>query len=206
MLRAAQAHGVQVVVINARMSPRSLRRYQRLGFLARPLFSGIHLCAAQTEEYAAAFRELGVLADRVHVTGSVKFDGVTADRHNPRTEELRRFLDVRPTDLVWIAGSTQAPEEQITLDLFRRLQTEHANLRFFLVPRQKDRFEEVAALLRRSGLPFVRRSTLTAPVADPGALIPPDTLGEPRAPRGPAAVGVAGGGPAGARGGAHTHG
>ena len=57
------------------------------------------------------------------------------------------------------------PAEQ-ALDIYRRLRAVHANLRLILVPRQKDRFEEVASLLKGSGLPFIRRSALTAPVAD----------------------------------------
>ena len=90
---------------------------------------------------------------------TVKYDGVETDRHNPRTQELRRLLGRRADDLVWIAGSTQAPEEEIVLDIFRRAGARMPNLRLFLVPRQKERFDEVAKLLQRSGVPFVRRSS-----------------------------------------------
>jgi 3-deoxy-D-manno-octulosonic-acid transferase len=177
-LLAARARGVPIAVINARMSPRSGRRYRRLRFLARPLLRCIDLFAVQTAEYAFAFRTAGAAAERIHVTGSVKYDGVTADRHNPRTDDLRRLLGVRPGDLIWIAGSTQAPEEQLTLDVYRRLGPDCPTLRLFLVPRQKDRFDEVATLLERSGLPFVRRSGLAAPVPDPQAVVLVDTIGE----------------------------
>jgi hypothetical protein len=102
----------------------------------------------------------------VQVTGSVKYDGASADRNNPRTHQLRELLDVRPTDLIWIAGSTQAPEEEIVLDIYRRARMVHPNLRLLLVPRQKDRFDEVADLLQKTGLPFVRRLTLTTTIVD----------------------------------------
>ena len=93
-------------------------------------------------------------AERIHVTGSVKYDSVQGDPHNPRTTELRKLLAVREGQLVWIAGSTQEPEEELVLDIYQRLKSKYPELRLFLVPRQRERFEPVAALLGRSGVPW----------------------------------------------------
>jgi 3-deoxy-D-manno-octulosonic-acid transferase len=204
LVRTARTRGVPVAVINARMSPRSLHRYRRLAWLARPFVRSLDLVAAQTDEYAAAFRMLGADAERVHVTGNVKFDGVSGDRHNARTVALRRLLGVREDDLVWVAGSTQAPEEAIALDIFRRLRPEFPRLRLFLVPRQKDRFDEVARLLEREGMSFNRRSRLTAdaaPSAECPDIVLVDTIGELGALWGLADVAFVGGSLDGKRGG-----
>jgi len=198
-LRAAKRQGVRVAVINGRMSPRSLARYRKLGGLARGLWSKLDLVAAQTEEYARNFQAVGARA--VQVTGSVKYDGAIGDRDNPRTRQLRDLLAVKPKDLVWIAGSTQAPEEEIALDIYRRARTIHANLRLFLVPRQKDRFNEVAGILQRSGLPFARRSAMTTPPFDPRVIVLVDTIGELGALWGLADVAFVGGSLDGQRGG-----
>jgi 3-deoxy-D-manno-octulosonic-acid transferase len=203
-LSAARRQGVPVAVINGRVSPRTFARYRRLGPLARWLFGWLDLLAMQTEEYARAVRALGVPAGRVHVTGSVKFDGTTADRHNPRTEELRRLFGVTADDLIWVAGSTQAPEEEIALAVYRRAREAHPNLRLFLVPRQKDRFDEVARLLERSGLPFVRRSALPSSFRIPHSafrIVLVDTIGELGALWGLADVAFVGGSLDGKRGG-----
>jgi 3-deoxy-D-manno-octulosonic-acid transferase len=160
-VRAAKQRSVPIAVINARMSPRSFRHYRLLGPLLRKLLARIDLLAVQTEAYAGCFRALGADPGRVHVTNSVKYDGVAGNRHNARTEELRRLLAVQPDDLVWIAGSTQPPEEEIAVDIYRRAHNQHANLRLLIVPRQKERFDDVAKLLERSGLPWIRRSQLT---------------------------------------------
>src|SRR5262249_40351907 len=144
----------------------------------RQILDPVGLFAVQAQEYADAFRWLGILPERIHVTGSVKYDGVVSDRHNPKTAALRELLRVRAGDIVWIAGSTQAPEEEITLSIFRELKNRHPRLRLILVPRQRDRFEEVAGLLQSSGLPFIRRSALTEPIADGPAVVLMDTIGE----------------------------
>jgi 3-deoxy-D-manno-octulosonic-acid transferase len=200
-LTAARSHGVAVAVINGRLSPRTSRRYQQWGWLARRMLSSVDLFAMQTEEYAACIRALGVDPARICVTGSVKYDGVTADRLNPRTLELRRLFGVEPTDLIWIAGSTQAPEEQFAIDIYRRELLNHPSLRLFLVPRQKERFDDVAALLARSGLTFMRRTQLTRTPARRYPVILMDSIGELGALWGLADVAFVGGSLDGRRGG-----
>ncbi|HVS34201.1 MAG TPA: glycosyltransferase N-terminal domain-containing protein, partial [Gemmataceae bacterium] len=160
-LQTAHHRGIPVAVINGRMSPRSAAQYRRLRWLTAPLFRCIDLYAAQTEEYAEAVRSLGAAPSHVHVTGSVKYDGAGGDRHNARTETLRRLLNVAADDLVWVAGSTMAPEEEIVIGVYQRARQLHPNLRLFLAPRQPDRFDEAAEVLRLwAGLTFVRRTSL----------------------------------------------
>jgi 3-deoxy-D-manno-octulosonic-acid transferase len=174
-LWACRSLRVPVAVINGRLSPRSRRRYERLAWAARPLLQGVDLFAMQTQAYAQAVRKVGVTVQRIFVTGNVKYDGVNTDRHNPRTQQLRQLFGIRPDALVWVAGSTQAPEEEIALGIWQRLRGEFPCLRLFLVPRQKDRFDEVSRLLVRSGVSFARRASetnLDAPVV----LV--DTIGE----------------------------
>jgi 3-deoxy-D-manno-octulosonic-acid transferase len=200
-LREAERRGVSVAVINGRFSPRSAVRYRRLRWLVGGLLRRVRLFAVQTDEYADQLLWLDVPAERVAVTGSIKFDGATGDRDNPRTRELRRLLGVRGGDLVLIAGSTQAPEEEVILDIARRARAAHPNLRLILVPRHPERFGEVAGLLRSRDGPFVRRSELTGPVTDRSAVILADTMGELSALWGLADVAFVGGSLDGTRGG-----
>jgi 3-deoxy-D-manno-octulosonic-acid transferase len=228
-----------VAVINARLSPRSFRRYRKLSWLARRVLATIDLIAVQTEEYADHFRKLGVAANHIRVTGSVKYDGVETNRANPRTQELARLfglssrhtpcavLETTPHEddgtrsvpttshlltthhsppLIWVAGSTQDPEEKIILDIYTRLQKGFPHLRLFLVPRQRERFEEVARLLQRSGLAFIRRSQLlppspALPLSPSPSVILVDTIGELGALWGLADIAFVGGSLDGRRGG-----
>ncbi len=200
-LMAARRLGIPVAVINGRMSPRSYARYRRVPWLPRWLLGHLDLILTQSEGYAANIRALGVPADRIRVTGSVKFDGCSCDRDNPRTRELRRLLNVGPDDLVWIAGSTVAPEEEIVLGIYPRLRAEYPRLRLVLVPRHPERFDAVALLLEQHKLAYVRRSRLTEPVQDRSAVVLGDTLGELSALWGLADLAFVGGSLDGKRGG-----
>ena len=155
-IAAAKRRGVKLALINARMSPRSAARFQRFRWLLAGVFHKLDLIAAQNDEYRQHYEALG--ARNVLTTGNVKYDGVNVERRNAKTDAMRTLLGI-PTDArVWVAGSTQAPEESIAIEIYRRAKMRQANLRLILVPRHPERFDEVAELLRRSGLPFVRRS------------------------------------------------
>ncbi len=198
-LAAAKRRTIPVAVINARLSPRSFGRYRRIAGLARRLvFRHVDVIAVQSANYADRFRKLGVT--NLRVTGSVKYDGAIGDRDTPKGRELRRLF-VTPGVTVLVAGSTHAPEESLVLDAFRQLRTRFPQLHLILVPRHPDRFAEVAALLESSGLPFVRRSQIADPLADPPPVVLLDTVGELGAAWGLADLGYVGGTLDGKRGG-----
>jgi 3-deoxy-D-manno-octulosonic-acid transferase len=165
LIAAAKQHGALVAIINGRLSDRSFPRYRLVRRLVRRVLRNIDLIGAQNVETAARFRVLGAPLGRVHVTGSLKYDGAQTDRDNPRTVALRQLAGFSDNDVVFLAGSTQEPEEQIAIDIFRKLITEHSRLRLVLVPRHPERFDAVARLLDASGLSWQRRSQLTAATA-----------------------------------------
>ncbi len=197
---AAKKRGVKLAVINARMSPRSARRFRLFRWLFSGVFTQIDLLGAQNDEYRAHYECLG--AGNVITVGNIKYDGVSSDRHNARTQSMRTLLGIASDALVWVAGSTQDPEEALAIDIYRRARETHPNLRLILVPRHPERFDEVAHLLWRSGLPFVRRSALTArPASQADAIILVDTIGELSAIWGMADLAFVGGSLDGKRGG-----
>jgi 3-deoxy-D-manno-octulosonic-acid transferase len=181
-LRAAQQDGIPVSLINGRLSDKSFRGYSRVRWLLRPVLQSFHLIAVQNETYAQRFLNLGARADSVHITGSAKFDGVSSDRGNDRTSRLREVFELRSDEIVFIAGSTQDPEEKIALETWLELRGEFPNLRLILVPRHQERFEETARLVESYGVPLLRRSTAMGRTAAFGRSEAPvillDTLGE----------------------------
>jgi 3-deoxy-D-manno-octulosonic-acid transferase len=162
LIPAAKEQGAGVAIINGRLSDHSFPRYRRIRPLVRRVLQRIDLVAAQNAESAQRFCALGAPADRVHITGSLKYDGAQTDRNNPKTVALRKLASFADDDIVFLAGSTQDPEEQIAIDIFRQLAPQNPQLRLVLVPRHPERFDAVAKLLESSNLPWHRRSQLTS--------------------------------------------
>lgn len=202
LIAAAQRHGVQTAIINGRLSDKSFRGYRRIRSLVAPSLQRIDLIAAQNEETAERFRQLGARPETVRATGSLKFDGAQTNRRNPRTLALQQLAGLDERHVVLLAGSTQEPEEQYALDVFHRLAPTHPELKLILVPRHPQRFDEVAALLDASGVSWQRRSQLMPNANDDPSREPAtrrwrvllvDTIGELGAWWGTAAIGFVGG-------------
>ena len=194
LIRAARQRGTKVAIINGRLSDNSFRGYRRLRSLVAHLLQQIDLIAAQNEETADRFRRLG--AARVTVSGSLKFDGTLTDRENRQTQELSKLAGITDRDVVLLAGSTQTPEEQYVIEIFQALSKEYPQLRLILVPRHPQRFEEVAQLLQRAKIPWIRRSALPGPhsaILNPHSVILVDSIGELGAWWGTATIGLVGG-------------
>jgi 3-deoxy-D-manno-octulosonic-acid transferase len=192
----AHRRGIPLALINGRVSQRSSRGYSRIRPLMARLLGSFEILAAQNALYADRLAALGAPRERLHITGSIKFDRVTTDRANPRTAELRQFFGIASDERVFIAGSTQAPEETAAIDAYLAARKAHPNLRLIVVPRHKERFDEVARLIELRGLPLVRRSQ-SSPAKDESRSQPPvlllDTLGELAACWGLADVAFVGG-------------
>lgn len=202
LIRAARRHGARVAVVNGRLSEKSYGGYRRLRPLVRQILTRIDLIAVQNESYAQRFRDLGARPQTVQVTGSMKFDGAATDRQNATTQKLRQLWGLAESDFVFLAGSTQEPEEEMALNVFRESLMDRPGSRLILVPRHPERFDAVAELLDGSGLAWQRRSQLNTPQAtsDPDGphheharILLVDVIGELGAWWGTASVGFVGG-------------
>ncbi len=184
LIRAARSFGAKVAVINGRLSEKSFRGYRRVRPLLARLFGSIDLVAAQNQTYAGRFLALGANSLAVRVTGSLKFDGAQTDRNNGATRRLAALAGISRDDVVFLAGSTQEPEEAFALSTFCKLIQRHPRLRLILVPRHPDRFNAVADMLEKSGVAFLRRSQLVDRSMQPDQLRAAHALPESQRARG----------------------
>ena len=200
LLARARRRGIPVVVANGRMSERSAAGYARIRPLVRRMLGAVSLVAARSQADADRFATLG--APRVTVTGSMKFDGVKGDRHAPEVARLRRLAGFGDDDVVFLAGSTQDPEERLATDTFLALRGRHPRLRLVIVPRHVERSTEIGGMLDSLGVAWSARSRLTDTAPLPaGHVLLVDTTGELGGWWGTAAIAFVGGSLDGKRGG-----
>jgi 3-deoxy-D-manno-octulosonic-acid transferase len=175
--QAALQCGVPMVLVNARLSERSLHQGRRLRALMQPAARSLALALAQTEGDAARLRAMGVR--RVAVCGNLKFDMTPPDALVTQGQAWRQQWQGGSARSVVLAASTREGEEGPLLAAWRKL-TEPRPL-LVLVPRHPQRFDEVAALVRSAGWQLLRRSgwgQTPAPMAGEVDVILGDSLGE----------------------------
>src|SRR5690606_10030773 len=151
------ARKIPLVLVSARISPKSVESYRKLLPLFRETLSHGIVIAAQSEADAERFRSLGARPERTRVTGNIKFDIEVPSDLVQRGRDLRReYLGERP---VWIAASTHAREEEQVLEAHRRVLLESPDALLILVPRHPERFDSVRQLLERQETRYVLRTS-----------------------------------------------
>lgn len=153
LLPAAQAQGMPLVLANARLSERSRRRGERLEALMRPAVTALTCVLAQTEADAQRLRSAG--AADVRVCGNLKYDLAPDEAQRARGQAWRAAL-ARPVLL--FAVSREGEEAPLLGEWAQRAAGHPARPLLVIVPRHPQRFDEVAALMRASGLTVARRS------------------------------------------------
>ncbi|HSV26812.1 MAG TPA: 3-deoxy-D-manno-octulosonic acid transferase [Sedimentisphaerales bacterium] len=183
MVAIAREMNIPVVVANGRLSEKSLPKYRMVKWLTRRMFANITVFLVQTREYAERFIELGAPADRVKVTGSMKYDTAQIADTIEGADIIRRKLSIGPEPL-WVAGGTGNGEEAIVLDAYNRVRQSYPDLRLAIVPRKPERFDEAAELITLRGFGLLRYSKMRR--QDDRAYLPPqsvmlvDTMGDLR--------------------------
>ena len=167
--------GIPISVLNARLSEKSFLGYKKI----QPIFNLLgkyltHVCC-QYQDDADRFVALGINREKVHVTGSVKFDIVITPQIQELGVDLRKKLGAsRPT---WIAASTHKGEDEQILTAHRSLLSTTPNALLILVPRHPERFNSVFELCLQSNFNCIRRTLNQTITADTQVYLA-DTMGE----------------------------
>jgi len=171
-LRLLDADGVPRVLLNARLSARSLARWARWPATARALFGGFAAIFAQTPAMRDALAALGCAQDRLQIGGNMKAASGAPPADPGTLAGLAALLQARP---VWAAISTHEGEEAAALAAHRQVLDRHPGACLILCPRHPDRAAAVGALIRQTGLPFTQRSQAGDPTTP---IYLADTMGE----------------------------
>ncbi|WP_252178688.1 lipid IV(A) 3-deoxy-D-manno-octulosonic acid transferase [Endozoicomonas sp. 4G] len=176
---ACKARNIPVVIVNARLSEKSARGYAKLGSLTRNMMQNIHQVACQNENDGERFKQLGLPAERLAITGSVKFDLTVDDEINNSAALLKSTWEsgLGHKVHILIAASTHDGEDKPVLDAFRKIHEKLPDTLLLLVPRHPERFDPVFELSKSLGFNTIRHSQATETTTDTQVIIG-DTMGE----------------------------
>ncbi len=176
----AKRRGVKLCLANARLSPRSGRRYAKFKWFVEPIFALLDKVCVQFPDGVDRWQAIGARPEAIVLTGSVKYDEPVAKPG--RAAELRAVA-ARCWPSAWpqlILGASTFPQEEAMLGrVLLELRSEFPLLKLILVPRHVERAAEIVTELTALGLSTVRRTAAEAPATEPDVLLV-DTTGELR--------------------------
>ncbi len=150
LIRAARRFGARIALTNGRFSERNVPWYKMLFAVSGHPLMNLDLLLMRTEEEAERALALGASPKSVRITGNTKFDALlVGDGREPT--ELRQAFGLAAGARVLVAGSTHEGEEQIVLEVYRRLLETVNDLRLVLAPRYVERVGRVVNAIERAG-------------------------------------------------------
>jgi len=179
LVALANRKRIPITVINGRLSQKSFDGYQKRLRFVQPTFAGLDLVVAQSSEYALRFEHLGCPKQRVSIAGSIKFDGATLAADAFQVEALQRIIGLQAAETLWVAGSTQGPEEEMVARIWRQLAQRFPRIRLVIVPRHPERGPAILKQLQGDGLQGRLQSTMSGKeTVLPGQILISDTIGQ----------------------------
>ncbi|NOT12039.1 MAG: 3-deoxy-D-manno-octulosonic acid transferase [Methylococcaceae bacterium] len=175
LFAACGAHKIPLYIINARLSEKSSRGYQKIPSLIQPALANVELIGTQSKEDADRFITIGAPPDIVKTLGNIKYDVEI-----PQTivvQGLQLKEDLFAERFVWLIASTHKGEEILFLDIFKELKAKIPALLLVFVPRHPERFGEVKKLCELQNFNVITRTSqlATSPQTD---IYLVDTMGE----------------------------
>ena len=162
-LTEAHRMGVKTALINGRISARSIRRYLRLRPFFRHVLNHMDAFSMIMEEDAERIRELGAAPHKIQVNGNAKYEALAAQADPAMQNEMRRILNLQPSQKVFVAGSTRSGEETVLLDVYQRILTRFPDTVLVIAPRHIVRTPTIESLLRERSIRYQLRTDLGRP-------------------------------------------
>lgn len=176
LIRQMRLNGIPFVIANARLSPRSAKRYGWIIGAVRNMLNDVSMILAQDQVSADRYLALGFPKDQLINTGNLKFDLEISDALRQQVTQTANELNLQQRP-VWIAGSTHEGEEKLILEAHQALLKRYPELLLILVPRHPERFERVESLIKKMAMPYALRSE-NQPISAETQVLLGNTMGE----------------------------
>ncbi len=154
---AAKDEGAKIVVVNGKLSQKSMKRFKRFSFLSKQIFNRIDKIICQNSIYNERFESLGINPSKLEVGGNIKLDSDPGYLNDNEIKSLKEELKLGAGPIL-VVGSTHDPEEKIFLKAFCDLLKEYPSAQMVLVPRHPERFNQVAKIIEEFSLSYGRLS------------------------------------------------
>ena len=161
LVAEAHARQIPIALVNARLSPRSERRFRQFHFVVAPIFARLDLVCVQDADDIERWAALGVDRARIRHVGSIKYDPENGDVDPSVAEGFLGALKIDRNRLIILGGSTHPGEEEILGKIFCNLRQEFPELFLIIAPRHAERAREVRAKLEQLGLAVALRSEIS---------------------------------------------
>lgn len=177
-LKSARKHKLPVMMVNGRISDKSVERYRHLGSVLTDMMNTVNRFCMQSDIDKEYILRLGADPSRVVVTGNTKFDQTYTDVSHAEKNQLITEMGLADSWPVILAGSTHKGEEEVVFVSFTKIKEDYPNAKLVIAPREIMRTDEIISLAENHKLTAARRTKLQQNQTSAHDVVILDTIGE----------------------------
>lgn len=177
-LKTARQLHIPVMMVNGRISDRSVKQYKHLHSLLTEMIGTVKKFAMQSQIDADYIMRLGAPPELVTVTGNTKFDQTYTDVSAAEKAQIIQEMGLKDNEGIFLAGSTHRGEEEFVLKAFQAVREKHHGARLVIAPRELLRTQEVIHLCKKAGFTVTTRTKLQHVEPNHEDVVILDTIGE----------------------------
>jgi len=152
--------GIKSILVNGRVSPRTFKSYRRFSIIVRKIFEPLELFLMQSDLDKERLLRVGIDSKKLRTAGNIKFDRDWRPMYQKEHDEWLDLLGIDPETLIWVAGSTHQGEEEIVLEVYKKLRSFFPTLFLILAPRKIEQADQILMRAKSMGFRGVLRTEL----------------------------------------------
>jgi len=174
----ARKMGIRLALLNGRISPRSLNGYLKFRPFFRSVLKNFDVFSMISENDADRIHAMGAPQGKIQVNGNAKYDSAVISPDPAVEQQMRRMLNLTPSDRTIVAGSTRGGEEEMLLDVYGKILAKHPDVLLIVAPRHIKRAGDICALVRSRGFQCQLRTEMGGKTERSAQILIIDTFGE----------------------------
>lgn len=151
-LRICKERRIKTLMVNGRISPRSYLRYRKTSFFWKRILETLDFAGMISEVDSIRLQNIGMNPVKMHVLGNAKYDGLASMVSPALHEDIARRCHTRADERFFVAGSTHPGEDEIIIQVYKKLAERYPDFKLILVPRHIERTNDIIRLLKQAGL------------------------------------------------------
>lgn len=175
LIAQCQNRQIKLLLVNGRLSDKSMRSYQKLTWLISPTIQRFDKILTQSQINQDNYLAMGANLEQCQLSGNLKFDIALNDDVATKQQELENLI--RDKRKIWLIASTHLGDEALALKAFEQVKQHNSTALLIIVPRHPERFTQVVKLAQEAGNLTLKRSQ-QQPVTLEANVWVIDTLGE----------------------------
>ena len=160
MIKYANKYGAKILMINGRISPRSISKYKKIKKLIKKVLNKYEKFSVITKKDAERLIKLGAKKDKIVINGNSKYDHLVEKIDIEKPKNICAKFNIQEKTNILIAGSTRNGENKIIIEVFKKLMKNYDDLILIIAPRHLNKAKKIKDIASNNNISSIYKTEI----------------------------------------------